>query len=321
MVRRTIDFILHVLQNEIIDDLKKECRGSAAMKNLMVSVPRTAVRDPWDSICLSEVIETIGFESFADRMLAGLAQAFDARHCAFFQMRDRELTQIGAAAVLGAEMPPKSELTPYEIKRQLSQLRSSEAQVDIHSVAAVGASREGSGRLQRVMISARKSNLLYCLRFLRSASDGNLSESKVERLRSVADLLISLIARHDGLLARRPNLTPALTSLEEIQDCVLGATDLSRREGEVCSRILYGLSSYGIALDLGIGKESVMTYRKRAYHRLGIGSQRELLMWYLALWTALRGRDGMQASGETHVGAPLGASYRRAAAATSLTTA
>ena len=31
-----------------------------------------------------------------------------------------------------------------------------------------------------------------------------------------------------------------------------------------------------------------MTYRRRAYQRLTIGSQRELLMWYLALWTSQR---------------------------------
>ena len=49
------------------------------------------------------------------------------------------------------------------------------------------------------------------------------------------------------------------------------------------ARILYGLSAAGIAVDLGIGIESVTTYRKRAYRRLGIATQRELLVWYLKL--------------------------------------
>ena len=93
---------------------------------------------------------------------------------------------------------------------------------------------------------------------------------------------------------------------------MLGATDLSRREGEVCSRISMAFVLRDRA-GSGIGKESVMTYRKRAYHRLGIGSQRELLMWYLALWTALRGNAAGAMVGETHLGTPLGASYRRPA--------
>src|SRR5262249_55197346 len=81
-------------------------------------------------------------------------------------------------------------------------------------------------------------------------------------------------------------LAPALSSLPAISQCLHDAGELSQRETDVCARILYGLSYYGIALDLGIGKESVMTYRKRAYKRLGIGSQRELLIWYLARWSS-----------------------------------
>ena len=54
--------------------------------------------------------------------------------------------------------------------------------------------------------------------------------------------------------------------------------------------MLYGLSTVGIALDLEIGEESVKTYRKRAYQRLRIGTERELLTWYLALWSTWRGR-------------------------------
>src|SRR5207248_737958 len=99
-------------------------------------------------------------------------------------------------------------------------------------------------------------------------------------------------AQHIEIQVGKPNLTPALTSLDEIQKCIRSATDLSRREAEVCARLLYGYSHCGIALDLGIGKETVMTYRKRSYQRLGIGSPRELLMWYLALWSALHGPAG-----------------------------
>jgi DNA-binding CsgD family transcriptional regulator len=53
----------------------------------------------------------------------------------------------------------------------------------------------------------------------------------------------------------------------------------------VCARVLYGLSSTAIALDLDVGEETVKTYRKRAYQRLAIGSERELLNWYLAQWS------------------------------------
>lgn len=72
-----------------------------------------------------------------------------------------------------------------------------------------------------------------------------------------------------------------LSRLDTIQECISECTDLPPRELEVCARILYGISSAGIAVDLAISETTVKTYRKRAYHRLGLGSERELITWYL----------------------------------------
>jgi DNA-binding CsgD family transcriptional regulator len=51
---------------------------------------------------------------------------------------------------------------------------------------------------------------------------------------------------------------------------------LTPREREVCERILLGYTSIGIGLDLNIALSSVLTYRKRAYEKLGIAAQNEL---------------------------------------------
>ena len=51
---------------------------------------------------------------------------------------------------------------------------------------------------------------------------------------------------------------------------------LTGREIDVCTRALAGMTAEGIALELEIKKSSVVTYRKRAYERLGISSQHEL---------------------------------------------
>ena len=52
--------------------------------------------------------------------------------------------------------------------------------------------------------------------------------------------------------------------------------NLTGREREVCARATVGMSVEATALDLGIAKTSVMTYRKRSYQRLGITSVHEL---------------------------------------------
>ena len=55
------------------------------------------------------------------------------------------------------------------------------------------------------------------------------------------------------------------------------APALSTREREICALIATGVGSEGIALELGISRNTVLTYRKRAYARLRISSQNELL--------------------------------------------
>jgi DNA-binding CsgD family transcriptional regulator len=52
---------------------------------------------------------------------------------------------------------------------------------------------------------------------------------------------------------------------------------LSPREREVCALMAAGLTSERIALKLGVSQNTVLTYRKRAYCRLQISSQNDLL--------------------------------------------
>jgi DNA-binding CsgD family transcriptional regulator len=75
-----------------------------------------------------------------------------------------------------------------------------------------------------------------------------------------------------------------LSCLSTIEQCIAESVEMPRRELEVCSRILFGLTSPAIALDLHLCDTTIKTYRKRAYHRLSIGSERELLIWYLRAW-------------------------------------
>lgn len=52
---------------------------------------------------------------------------------------------------------------------------------------------------------------------------------------------------------------------------------LTRRERQVCVRTLAGWSARAIAATLGIGPASVLTYRQRAYRRLGFSCAADFL--------------------------------------------
>jgi DNA-binding CsgD family transcriptional regulator len=51
---------------------------------------------------------------------------------------------------------------------------------------------------------------------------------------------------------------------------------LTRRELSVCALALVGMTIEGSALELNVKKSTIITYRKRAYERLGISSLNEL---------------------------------------------
>jgi DNA-binding NarL/FixJ family response regulator len=231
---------------------------------------------------LSDLVEAIGKEDFGSQMLTFFDNSFGADHCAVYQLLKYELTEI---ASVGADIPlliAETHLSPYEVKRRFRQFGQSRPRVERYKLTNSPNSRFSSSVApQGIMIIGSKMDAQYCVRILRLAQQVELSDSDLAHLQDAAHLIISLVARHQDLSISKPNPLPELTSLKKIEERILSTKCLSRREGEVCARILCGYSSCGIALDLGIGKESVMTYRKRAYQHLGIGSQRELLLWYL----------------------------------------
>lgn len=102
-----------------------------------------------------------------------------------------------------------------------------------------------------------------------------------------------MLARHHALLNENRVLHTALTSLALIENCLsLLPGSIPPREAQVISRILYGISVEGIALDLGIAENTVIGYRRRFYDRLGISCFRELLVWYLKFFGMVRHRLG-----------------------------
>ncbi len=141
----------------------------------------------------------------------------------------------------------------------------------------------------RVLMGARFDGAPLVLGVTRSEQYGPFETRHVEALADRAATILSIVARHYDLAMRARRLPELLTDLAEIEQQVeLSGERLTARETEVCARYLYGLQTAGIAADLGIGTETVVTYRKRLYERLSIGSHRELLLWYLNVCSHLQ---------------------------------
>ncbi|MDB5715009.1 MAG: hypothetical protein JWO15_2406 [Sphingomonadales bacterium] len=239
------------------------------------------VAAPW-ALGLSELVETTGITDFGSTLLAFFDQRIGADHCTVYQLKNYEFAEVFAVSSACAELIPKTCFSTYDVKRRFRQFGSSEASVELYlPSSAANVAMFSTKTPQGIFIFGCKGDSLFCVRILRRPSTYAISDLDLSGLREVADLIISLVARHQGLIHARLDAFSALISLDTIEQRILDTKSLSKREAEVCARILFGCSSCEIASDLGIGKESVMTYRKRAYQHLEIGSQRELLLWYL----------------------------------------
>ncbi|PHR89464.1 MAG: hypothetical protein COA80_17215 [Leeuwenhoekiella sp.] len=146
----------------------------------------------------------------------------------------------------------------------------------------------------RIMVCGRAADDVIGISMLRSVERGPFGSDQRAQVEWMAQLAFPLVAKHWATVNRDRQLSRALTHLPDIERCIALAPEaLPPREAAVCARYLYGQSTDGVAADLAIGRETVVTYRKRLYDRLGIGSHRELLLWYLNLYGSVRSRGHM----------------------------
>jgi DNA-binding CsgD family transcriptional regulator len=254
-----------------------------------------------DSSALPDIVEAMGTANFGSRLVAYLHAMCGADHCAVFQLGPDSICEVASGSIDGTQKAHDAALryvgqqywrkdpTISEARSRVLRLEAAIIRVDIGELVDADLRDAVYPQIrERLLLCGRRNNAAFGLSILRTETHGRFSDDEITELASAAELLVSLLAKHADVMLGRPNLADALTSLVDIESCLVAETDLPRRELEVCSRVLYGLSTAGVALDLGIGEESVKTYRKRAYQRLEIGSERELLTWYLHRWSEWR---------------------------------
>jgi LuxR family transcriptional regulator, activator of tox operons len=128
--------------------------------------------------------------------------------------------------------------------------------------------------IDRLSIIRRRKGETIRLNLYRNAQRGRFSAGEIASVLDNADLVFALLTKHDAerpVIAETDRLRTAGLRLTQL------APRLTAREREVCLGIIEGRSSEAMALALGISINTVLTYRKRAYARLGISSHNELM--------------------------------------------
>lgn len=247
---------------------------------------------------LQSLIGAIGEREFELELLSLLNETCGAEHCAIFGLdgqAPRELAAVSLDGTNTAHVCASQYLQSQSWRRDPTMGAARlQATNDTPSLIHLNIGDLEDRELRDVIYARMGERLLLCgpssagrvaLSILKSGNGSLFEAAGMMDLERFATVLLPILGKHATATWQRSRLLLALTSLEEIESCVLaGADKFPRRESQVCARIIYGMSSTGMALELGISEETVMTYRKRVYQRLGIATQRELLIWYVSQW-------------------------------------
>ncbi|CAN5451072.1 hypothetical protein BH09PSE4_BH09PSE4_04640 [soil metagenome] len=134
---------------------------------------------------------------------------------------------------------------------------------------------ERAGIAQRISFVRSRRKAWRCLTVARRGASGTFSPEELAWLGGFYRLVTPLIDRHRELTGEVvQDRGQRIVELEE--RFAQRHPELTEREREVCARAAIGMSVEGAALDLGVAISSVLTYRKRAYRRLGVSAANEL---------------------------------------------
>jgi DNA-binding CsgD family transcriptional regulator len=241
------------------------------------------------------VVAALGSSSFAAELLAALGAIVPIDHLSLLRFVDRNRPPVLESAVFRgsrhvAEVQ-KAYLEGLYRSDPSLRLAGSAAGVTLLRVRRDGiadpryrsAIFERAGILERLTLAASARERLVTLNLYRREQSGGFSDAEVGKIEARAQFLSALAVKHVTMLGTLLRSRERSDRIEALA-ARLQALDerLTRRELDVLARILIGMTTEGIALDLRISPNTVLTYRKRAYGRLGVSSQAELFSLCLA---------------------------------------
>jgi DNA-binding CsgD family transcriptional regulator len=239
---------------------------------------------------LSHAISSAGSPSFYDALFSAVQQfaSVDLLRARVFRSRDGvQMLGVAGAAPLNASLHDDDE-EHARCGDLLHQVRCRRVLMRrLERGPALAAETNLSYGIGYVW---RHGDALYLLDLFRSLRQSPFAEAE-ERALSDASRLVASI---DGVHATRQRINIAVSSncRDDIAAQVvkfLGA-GLTRREAEVVSRIVMGMRTEAIATELGIKSATVITFRKRAYAKLGVARQAELFARCVQVFSDLQPR-------------------------------
>jgi DNA-binding CsgD family transcriptional regulator len=258
----------------------------------MLVMPATELERcaPLDAGSLSVAINAIGTSRYGEACFQIFEQSLDADHWAVFVHRANHSVHCIASASRVHAAAAKESVRRFvtyghsaDPSLTAATTRAFETgcivNMDIDDIQDVQYRRcfEATGVRERLSLYARQGADLRQLSIYRSARRRTFSSPEVRHFTVLANVMLATAGKHEMLSTDTKGVPPQLdlAAIERLLERI--PAQLSRREREVCACAAVGKTILGTALDLGIERSSVITYRHRAYQKLGISCQNELV--------------------------------------------
>jgi LuxR family transcriptional regulator, activator of tox operons len=251
---------------------------------------------------VDRLIGTLGTETFGDELFSAAREALACEHLTAFEtIGSSQPRLILAMEVSGQktvsritdrylqdcwQMDPINDIDRrgYDIENGIISLRSADETRKCDYRRQCFTTSDwlvvGQKLSERISIARRDRNRTIRVSFHRAKDRGQTADEAMNVIASAANILLPLVMRHASDIASRVQQPTGYDSfLETLRDRF---PSMPQREREVCSGIAAGMTSEAIGLTCGVSINTVLTYRKRAYTRLGISSQNELLRLLLS---------------------------------------
>lgn len=236
-----------------------------------------------------EVVNSIGTQSYGDVCFAMLERALNVEHWALFRFRSGSPLKCVATASKRDKAAARQNCDRFvgrcysvdpSVKAASTRLSAptlTKLAIDDIEDPQYRHCFELTHVQERVSLFSWIGRDLYQLSVFRGPRKASFSVLEMNHFAALARLLLATAQKHEILLDQQTGF-PRHLNVDGIERLLkLRSPELSTRECEVCARAVAGKTIEGTSLELDIRRTSVITYRQRAYQKLGISRTNELV--------------------------------------------
>jgi DNA-binding CsgD family transcriptional regulator len=238
---------------------------------------------------LCAVVKSIGTDLYGETCFGLLEKALNAEHWAVFRLRSGDPLKCVATASGRHRAAALENINRFVVRchsldpsiRAASERNAGPTLIKVTIDDLEDRQHRHCFRLtqvqERLSFFSWTGTDLYQLSVFRGPRMSSFSALEMNSFATLAQLLLVTAQKHEVLAAETSRRSRHL-DIKGIERLLkMRSPALSTRECEVCARAVAGKTIEGTSLDLSIARTSVITYRQRAYQKLGISRANELV--------------------------------------------